>query len=170
MSHVSKMPISASLGMPDPSRYSALAELLHKQHPTISIVILCGEREELLGALQSMLGGRINVFAEIIDRDEVPPARPDDKPPAISQPDASASDLALTERQLDVLELMMQGNSNKAICRVLNLAQPTVKQHVTAILRALKVSNRTEAVIAAGRLGWKLSPPRNWVYNRATVM
>ena len=50
----------------------------------------------------------------------------------------------------------MQGKSNKGICRALNLAEPTVKNHVTAILKALKVTNRTEAVISAGRLGWQL--------------
>jgi DNA-binding NarL/FixJ family response regulator len=52
---------------------------------------------------------------------------------------------------------MMQGKSNKAICRVLDLAEPTVKNHVTAILKALKVTNRTEAVIAVRELGWDLT-------------
>jgi DNA-binding NarL/FixJ family response regulator len=52
-----------------------------------------------------------------------------------------------------VLELMMQGKSNKLICRALGIAEPTVKNHVTAILKALKVSNRTAAVVAAGALG-----------------
>ena len=37
---------------------------------------------------------------------------------------------------------------------MLDLAEPTVKNHVTAILKALNVSNRTEAVIAAGDIGW----------------
>jgi len=62
----------------------------------------------------------------------------------------------LTDRQLDVLALMMQGKKNKLICRMLNLAEPTVKNHVTAILKALKVTNRTEAVIAVNELGWRL--------------
>jgi DNA-binding NarL/FixJ family response regulator len=53
----------------------------------------------------------------------------------------------LTPRQREVLAVMMQGKSNKAICRVLNLAEPTVKNHITAILKALNVTNRTEAVI-----------------------
>ena len=53
---------------------------------------------------------------------------------------------------------MMQGKSNKAICRVLDLAEPTVKNHVTAIFKALKVVNRTEAAIAARELGWDLKP------------
>ena len=52
----------------------------------------------------------------------------------------------------------MQGKGNKAICRVLDLAEPTVKNHVTAVLKALKVTNRTEAVIAVGELGWDLPP------------
>jgi DNA-binding CsgD family transcriptional regulator len=59
--------------------------------------------------------------------------------------------MGLTARQRDVLAVMMQGKSNKAICRVLNLAEPTVKNHVTAILKALKVSNRTEAVIKVAK-------------------
>ena len=65
---------------------------------------------------------------------------------------------ALSSRQTDVLALVVRGQSNKAICRALALAEPTVKNHVTAILKALGVSNRTEAVIAVGELGWKLQP------------
>src|SRR5205085_1663641 len=65
----------------------------------------------------------------------------------------------LTDRQLEVLGLMMQGKSNKTICRILALAEPTVKNHVTAILKTLNVSNRTEAVVAANNLGWKLRVP-----------
>ena len=72
--------------------------------------------------------------------------------PALKRPDADAARvnticLGLTARQRDVLAFMLQGKSNKAICRVLNLAEPTVKNHVTAILKTLKVTNRTEAVI-----------------------
>jgi DNA-binding NarL/FixJ family response regulator len=46
-----------------------------------------------------------------------------------------------------------QGKSNKEIARVLQLAEGTVKLHVTAILKALNVNNRTRAVVAASRLG-----------------
>jgi DNA-binding NarL/FixJ family response regulator len=63
----------------------------------------------------------------------------------------SALCTGLTARQREVLAVMMQGKSNKAICRILNLAEPTVKNHVTAILKALKVSNRTEAVIKVAK-------------------
>ena len=59
----------------------------------------------------------------------------------------------LTPRQREVLILMGQGKSNKEIARVLDLAEGTVKLHVTAILKALNVSNRTRAVVAASELG-----------------
>ena len=68
---------------------------------------------------------------------------------------------SLTARQRDVLAVMMQGKSNKAICRILNLAEPTVKNHVTAILKALKVTNRTEAVIKVARAS---SPSMSYAY------
>ena len=68
--------------------------------------------------------------------------------PGTSQQHRRAT-LGLTDRQVEVLALMMQGKSNKAICRALDLAEPTVSNHVTAVLKALNVTNRTEAVIAA---------------------
>jgi DNA-binding NarL/FixJ family response regulator len=68
----------------------------------------------------------------------------------------SPRDAGLTERQAQVLALLVQGKSNKLICRALDLAEGTVKIHVTAILRALNVSNRTEAVVAVSRLGLML--------------
>lgn len=59
----------------------------------------------------------------------------------------------LTPRQVDVLLMLAKGKSNKEIARELNLAEITVKLHVTAILKALEVDNRTQAAIAATRYG-----------------
>ena len=102
----------------------------------------------MLGAFRLIFAGGVYVPPEILNRPQPAPAvsMASKRPP-------TAAELGLTERQMDVLVLMMQGKSNKAICRVLDLAEPTVKNHVTAILKALKVTNRTEAVIAAGALG-----------------
>ena len=61
--------------------------------------------------------------------------------------------LGLTDRQIDVLRLILRGLPNKLICRQLRLAKGTVKVHVSAVLRALGVRNRTQAVIAASRIG-----------------
>lgn len=65
--------------------------------------------------------------------------------------------LGLTDRQVDVLRLILRGLPNKLICRQLALAEGTVKVHVSAVLRALGVRNRTQAVIAASRIGLKLN-------------
>lgn len=61
--------------------------------------------------------------------------------------------LGLTDRQIDVLRLILRGLPNKSICRQLELAEGTVKVHVSAVLRALNSTSRTQAVIAAGALG-----------------
>jgi DNA-binding NarL/FixJ family response regulator len=65
--------------------------------------------------------------------------------------------LGLTPRQLDVLALLVQGNSTKQICRALNLAEGTIKVHTAAILRALNAASRTQAICALTRLGISLS-------------
>ncbi|MBI3446915.1 MAG: response regulator transcription factor [Magnetospirillum sp.] len=58
----------------------------------------------------------------------------------------------LTPRQRDVLAMLRQGKSNKEIARDLNLAEITVKLHVTAILRSLGCENRTQAAILAAKM------------------
>lgn len=127
-------------------------------------------RKIILGALQLVFSGGIYIPPQALSGPGATPppttlpspsrsGGPDET--AAVRPAASPTDLGVTERQLDVLALMMQGKSNKAICRVLNLAEPTVKNHVRAILKALKATNRTEAVIAVGELKWKLPPVAN---------
>lgn len=62
-------------------------------------------------------------------------------------------DKALTERQMQVLELLVQGKPTKLICRELGLAEGTAKVHIASVLRALHVANRTQAVVAVSQLG-----------------
>ncbi len=61
--------------------------------------------------------------------------------------------LGLTARQTDVLKLLAQGKPNKLICRDLTLSEGTVKVHVSAILKALRVHSRTEAIAVLARRG-----------------
>lgn len=68
----------------------------------------------------------------------------------------SVETLGLTGRQREVLALLAQGKSNKQICRALGLAEATVKVHVTAVLKALGVTSRTQAVVAINRLGLRI--------------
>jgi DNA-binding NarL/FixJ family response regulator len=55
----------------------------------------------------------------------------------------------LTQRQLEVLQLLEQGCANKIIAGQLNISEATVKMHISAIFRELMVSNRTQAVLKA---------------------
>jgi DNA-binding NarL/FixJ family response regulator len=63
--------------------------------------------------------------------------------------------LGLSPRQVDVLRLLTAGQSNKVICRELDVAESTIKTHLLALFRKLGVNSRTEAVVAAARIGLK---------------
>jgi DNA-binding NarL/FixJ family response regulator len=116
-------------------------------------------RKVILGALQLVISGGIYIPPQALAQAASAPPLPSSSvvaslptSPGTAQSSVSPTDLGLTGRQVDVLTLIMQGKSNKAICRALDLSEPTVKSHVSAILRALKVSNRTEIVIAVSAL------------------
>ncbi len=65
---------------------------------------------------------------------------------------ASLATLGITPRQTDVLLLLLKGLPNKLIARELNVSVDTIKDHVAAVLRALGVVSRTQAVLVVGRL------------------
>ena len=73
--------------------------------------------------------------------------------------DAVIASIGLTPRQKDVLAGLLQGRPNKLIARDLNLSVETVKDHVAAVLRALGVNSRTQAVLAVSRLTQGGLPP-----------
>lgn len=62
-------------------------------------------------------------------------------------------DIALTQRELDVLALMAEGASNKMIARRLGISVHTVKFHVGSLLDKLDATGRTDAVAHAARRG-----------------
>jgi DNA-binding NarL/FixJ family response regulator len=165
------------LSLPDRDGLEMLTELVER-YPTMSVVVVsvhqdrdrvmrafdlgvlgfipkATKRDVMLRAFSLIFSGGIYIPPEILDRRKQVAAAPQGKQAA------ALSSLGLTGRQMEVLALMMQGKSNKAICRALDLAETTVKIHVSAILKALKAANRTEAVIAATSLGFG---PRQQAY------
>jgi DNA-binding NarL/FixJ family response regulator len=62
--------------------------------------------------------------------------------------------VAFTEREQHVLAALQRGLSNKVIAAELNLSQNTVKVHISRIMRKLRATNRTEAVILCRDSGW----------------
>lgn len=74
-------------------------------------------------------------------------------------PGPAPFDPGLSERETDVLTLLARGWSNRRIARELWITEPTVKSHVSHILRKLKVADRTGAALEAVRLGIVVLPP-----------
>jgi DNA-binding CsgD family transcriptional regulator len=84
----------------------------------------------------------------------VPPGEPADASlVCASLAGTAASDLALTPREREVLLLLSEGLSNKAIARRLSISQHTVKFHVGQLIDKLDATGRTDAVAHAARLG-----------------
>lgn len=169
------------LNMPGADGQAHIDEIRHR-HPAVPVIVLSGyedpaimrsalERgvlgfipkayspEVMLSAVRLVLAGGVYV----------PPMMLTALPPGIVAgvaPQPSAEVLTrggnnqtlehlrsvLTERQVEVLQLLSQGKPNKLIGRSLGISEGTVKIHLAAIFRALNVRNRTEAVVAAQAL------------------
>lgn len=105
----------------------------------------------MLSALKLVLSGGVYLPPALIERST---PRGEGLSPAVVEQAMSI----LTPRQREVLGLLGEGKSNKEIARILELAEGTVKLHVTAILKALNVNNRTRAVVAAAQMGLTPAP------------
>jgi DNA-binding NarL/FixJ family response regulator len=95
--------------------------------------------DEMIAAIRKVLAGEIFV-----------PATTD-----LMQPPTHG----LTLRQLEVITMLGRGFSNKEIARALDVAERTVKAHVSAVFEALNVRNRTQAVLVAQKRGYLPSSP-----------
>jgi DNA-binding NarL/FixJ family response regulator len=62
--------------------------------------------------------------------------------------------IPLSSREVQVLDYIAKGNSNKEIARAMSISDQTVKNHITSIMRKLAVNDRTQAVVYAMRQGW----------------
>jgi len=110
----------------------------------------------LLSALQLVLSGAVYIPSEMLA------SSANDKAGATQGTGSNKTGLtqgnitreAFTGRQMDVLELLASGHSNKVIARELDVSEHTVKIHLSAIFRILGVNNRTEAAIACRELGF----------------
>lgn len=158
------------LNMPGTDGLTALRQI-RAAHPAVPVAVLSGmdepdlirsaieqgasgfipkasSSEVLIAALKLILAGGVYLPRAALDAS---PARPTDAGGARSE--------LLSERQTDVLLKAIQGKPNKVIAREMDIAEGTVKTHLSAAFRALGVHNRTEAVFAAARLGLTPQPP-----------
>jgi DNA-binding NarL/FixJ family response regulator len=140
------------LYMPGPNGFDAL-DILTNSHPSLPIVVLSASNNPhdmrktiqkgamgfirkdstgsiMLNALRLVLAGEIYTPSQMMNT-------------------GGEQSYHLTQRQLEVLQLMEQGCANKIIADQLNISEATVKMHISAIFRELMVSNRTQAVLKA---------------------
>lgn len=96
--------------------------------------------ELILSALGLVLAGGVYVPQQAVSGQKAAPTSTTHKP-------AGLASLGLTERQLDTLRMLVKGMPNKAIARNLGISEATVKVYVSAALRAMNVTSRTQAVI-----------------------
>lgn len=159
--------ILLDLNMPGMHGLNGLISL-RNEAPTIPVVIISAEqdkqivlqaiscgavgfitksspRRQMIEAIEQILKGNVYLPSDII-RTTNPSGR---KTAAESSSIAPELLQALTRKQLLVLERMTRGESNKQIAYNLDIAETTVKAHVSAILRKLNVHNRVQAILSA---------------------
>jgi DNA-binding NarL/FixJ family response regulator len=155
--------------LPDMNGLAAL-KIFGQRHPELPVVILSGSAnpsiaqrvlahgaagfitksglsDELLHALRQVLRG------EVYSPVEFQPIQ------AQTTPCTETKAPVFTPRQLQVLQLLLGGYSNRDISEQLCLSDETVKNHVSSILRGFGVKTRTQAALEAGRWGYDKSAP-----------
>jgi DNA-binding NarL/FixJ family response regulator len=113
------------------------------------------ESDQLISLIRRVARGEYLINENVLSRPFVA-SRVLDQFRELTQSDAPAEGVfsPLTPREVEILDCVAQGNSNKEIARILQISDQTVKNHITSILRKLAVNDRTQAVIYALRHGW----------------
>ena len=155
--------ILLDLKMPGAVGYSGIA-LLHAERPSVPILVVssadgagAAEEARAFGAIGFLRKDSDLSVIEAAIRDALggkAAVRPGD---AGGEMDSVRRDVAnLTPTQLKVLLAVLDGQLNKQIAHGLGISEATVKAHMTAIMRKLDVSNRTQAALVARSLGLDL--------------
>jgi DNA-binding NarL/FixJ family response regulator len=156
------------LGLPDSDGLEGLTRL-REAAPGLPIVVLSADerRETVLAAIDAGAAGYIGKSADsagfvaamrtVLDGGVcLPPSALGERQATLAE---SEDTLGLTPRQREVLWRVLEGKPNKLICADLGLALSTVKTHLAEIYRRLGVRTRTQAVVAAARLGLRFERP-----------
>ncbi|MEG3620017.1 response regulator transcription factor [Magnetovibrio sp. PR-2] len=152
--------ILMDLDLPEGSGLDALSAI-NAANPNMAVVILSAMEDQAMVSRAMELGARgfipksatgevmLNSLRLVLSGGVcLPPGYGDN-----AQTDGGDDMPNLTQRQMEVLRFMAQGNSNKEIARELGISENTVRVHISAIISALDATNRTEAAYSAMRLG-----------------
>lgn len=169
--------------LPDMDGLTALG-VLRQKHPELPVFVLSGSAspqimkqvmakgaagymtkasmsEELLVALRLVLNGDVYLPSEFASAGALDLNSPAHMPTVRTGAALAAKGTVpqFTARQIEVLQLLLDGLSNREIGLRMGLSVDTVKDHLGGIMRALGVQTRTQAVLAAGRYGYRSGPP-----------
>lgn len=157
------------LNIPGANGFSALV-YLRAQYPELPVVIVSAREEPAvmrraldhgaMGFIPKSVETRVlgDAVRQVLDGNRWAPAAAGNAPAATpDEQDVAERIRELTPQQFRVLQMLATGMLNKQIAYELGVAEATVKAHMSAILRKLGASNRTQAVLLAGRLA--VDPP-----------
>ncbi len=152
-----------------------LLKRIVKEHPAMPIIMLSADHDSdtvsqalqlgatgfmpknslnqvLISAIRLVLAGGVYIPPEALLK-----SAPKPTPLPATKAALQLESLGLTNRQLDVLRLLLKGLPNKRISRQIDLAEATVKIHIRGILRTLGVTNRTEALVKLTEMGYRIA-------------
>lgn len=158
------------LFMPDIDGFTLISYVCNN-HPSIPVVVISASndphhmrkvldlgasgfipkstiRDVMLTALKLVISGGVYIPPDMLANPTPQPVEPN----TTQNADDENIKAKLTSRQVDVLQLLAQGDQNKHIAEKLNISEHTIKIHITAIFKALKVTNRTQAVLVAQKI------------------
>lgn len=161
--------VLTDLMLPDMSGFSLVSVLSHR-FPTIPVVVVSALADEA-SVKRALKAGAAGFISKAISSDQLVDAvrtileggvvMPDQLSSVSTQQrparrrgmDSLAEQYGLTGAQTRVMELMIEGRTNREIADLLGLAEGTIKVHCSAILRALGVPNRAQALVVLARQG-----------------
>lgn len=144
--HYPHVPVALMSGVAEPEDVDAAIDL-----GAVGYFPKTMSGKALLQGIQRVLSGEIFLPVDDATKQVMPSYYSDE--PVKTVNDEAVEDVALTNREKDVLVHLAQGDSNKEIARKLGLQVVTVKLHVSGICRKMGVQNRTQAALKARDLG-----------------
>jgi len=151
--------------LPDMTGLAAI-EILGQRHPELPVVMLSGSANvqimhQVLGFgaagfihKASLSDELLTAVRQVLDGGIYHPQDPAGVASA-GAPLSADTGPSLTQRQVRVLTGLLDGKSNREISDDMALSEETIKTHVTAVLRHFSAQNRTQAVVAAARAGFR---------------